>query len=145
MTRVARWSAAALALAALTGAAGCSSGRYPVSGRVTYEDGTPLPEGSVVGESSDGEKPVMARGTVGPDGKFEWGTERPGDGAKPGKYRVIILPRALGDAELARGEVPAVDGKYTKYESSGITFEVKPEKNELNITVPKPLPKPKGK
>jgi hypothetical protein len=142
MRRLARWSVTLLALAALT-AAGCSSGRYPVTGRVTYEDGSPLTEGSVVGESTDGGSPVMARGTVGRDGRFEWGTERPGDGARPGKYRVIVIPRALGDAELAKGETPAVDGKYTKYESSGITIEVKAERNELNITVTRP--KPRGK
>ena len=145
MTRLARWSVTLLALAALTGAAGCGSGRYPVAGRVTYEDGSPLPEGSVVGETTDGGVTVMARGIVGSDGRFEWGTERPGDGAKPGNYKVIVVPRALGDAELAKGEVPAVDSKFTRYESSGLTFEVKPEKNELNIKVTKPKPREKGK
>ena len=53
------------------------------------------------------------------------------------------MPPPLGDAEMAEGKQPAVDGKYTKYETSGLTFEVKPEKNELNITVSRP--KPKGK
>lgn len=142
MTRLARRSATLLTLAALTGVAGCGAGRYPVTGRVVYDDGSPLPEGSVVGESTDG-GPVMARGSVKSDGRFEWGTDRPGDGAKPGKYRVIVIPRALGDAELAKGELPAVDGKYTKYETSGITVEVKAEKNELNITVNRPKPRAK--
>jgi len=143
MTRLAMWSTTLLALAALTGVTGCNSGRYPVTGRVVYEDGSPLTEGSVVGESTDGGAPVMARGSVGSDGRFEWGTERPGDGARPGSYKVIVVPRALGDAELAKGEQPAVDGKFTKYETSGITFDVKAGKNELNITVSRP--KAKGK
>ena len=51
------------------------------------------------------------------------------------------MPVALGDSELAEGKQPAVDGKYTKYGTSGITFEVKPGKNELNITVTRPKPK----
>src|SRR5262249_44560620 len=87
MTRRAMWSATLLALAALTGAAGCNSGRYPVTGRVVYEDGSPLTEGGVVGEATVDGKNVMARGTVGSDGRFEWGTERPGDGARPGSYK----------------------------------------------------------
>ena len=53
------------------------------------------------------------------------------------------MPRALGDAEIAEGKQPAVAGKYTKYETSGLTFEVKAEKNVLNITVSRPKPKPK--
>ncbi|MBA4065618.1 MAG: hypothetical protein C0501_18265 [Isosphaera sp.] len=145
MTRRARRTAALLTLAALAGAAGCGSGRYPVTGRVTYDDGSPLPEGSVVGECRDGPDPVMARGNVGPDGRFEWGTERAGDGAKPGKYKVIVVPRTLSNAELAQGMVSAVDGKFTRYDSSGIEFEVKDARNELNITVTRPKPGAKPK
>ena len=138
MTRLARRGAALFALAALAGAAGCGSGRYPVSGRVTYDDGSPLTEGSVVGEGREGEVVFMARGTVGPDGKFEWGTERAGDGARPGKYRVLVTPRTLSNAELEQGMVPAVDGKFARYDTSGIEFEVKDARNELNITVTRP-------
>jgi hypothetical protein len=129
------------ALAALLGAAGCGSDRYPVNGRVTYEDGSPLTEGNVVGETGDGPDRVMVQGDVRPDGTFEWGTLRPCDGARPGKYRVIVTPAGLGDSELAQGKLPAVDDKYTRYQSSGIEFEVKAGRNELNITVTKPKPK----
>ena len=51
------------------------------------------------------------------------------------------MPVALGDSELAEGKRPAVSGKYTKYETSGITFEVKAGKNHLDITVTKPQAK----
>jgi hypothetical protein len=80
----------------------------------------------------------MAQGSVRKDGTFDWGTLRPGDGAKLGKYRVIVLPRALGDGELAQGMKPAVDGKFTRYDSSGIEFEVKAGRNELMIKVGRP-------
>jgi hypothetical protein len=89
-------------------------------------------------------KPVGVQGNIEKDGSFRWGGERAGDGALPGSYRVLVMPRALGDSELAAGKVPAVDGKFGKYETSGITFEVKPEKNELNITVTRPKPKRRG-
>jgi hypothetical protein len=130
----------ALAVIALVG---CGGGRYPVAGRVTYEDGSPLPAGTVIGEASVGGKPVSVQGAVRADGSFEWGSDVPGDGALPGEYKVIVQPRALGDAEMGEGKVPDVDGKFTKFDSSGLTYTVKPERNTFDITVTRP--KPKGK
>lgn len=119
-------------------AAGCGSGRYAVSGRVTYEDGSPVEAGTVIGEATVDGKAVSVQGNIEPDGSFQWGTERAGDGAPPGQYRVIVMPVALGDSELAEGKRPAVSGKYTRFETSGITFEVKPGKNNLSIKVERP-------
>lgn len=116
---------------------GCD-GRYRVSGTVTYEDGTPLTQGNVVGEAKIDGKLVGVQGNVQKDGSFTWGTERPGDGALPGTYRVIVLPRALGDGEISQGVLPDVDRKFTSYETSNLTFEVKRESNVLNIKVTKP-------
>jgi len=126
-------------------AAGCGSGRYPVSGLVTYEDGTPVEAGTVIGEAAVDGKPAGVQGNIEKDGTFTWGADRPGDGALPGTYKVVVMPRALGDSELAEGKRPAVDGKYTKFETSGLSFEVKPQKNEFNITVSRPKSKPKEK
>jgi hypothetical protein len=122
-------------------ASGCGSGRYPVTGRVTYEDGTPVEAGTVVGEATVAGKVVGVQGNIAANGTFSWGGDRAGDGALPGDYRVLVMPRALGDSELAEGKVPTVDSKFARYETSGITFEVKPGKNELNITVTRPKPK----
>jgi hypothetical protein len=85
----------------------------------------------------DGEKTVMARGTLQPDGTFRLGTNRPGDGAPPGKYRVLVVPRGLTEAEAAK-RPPIIDRKFEKFETSGLTLEVKPGANELLITVTKP-------
>ena len=126
------------ALALLVGAAGCGGGRYSVNGRVAYEDGSPLTEGNVIGQMGEGADSVTVQGNVKPDGTFSWGTERPGDGAKPGKYRVAVIPRGLGDAELAQGKLPAVDAKFSSFQTSGIEFEVKAGNNELNIKVTRP-------
>jgi len=136
-----RWSrlAALAVLASLVGAAGCGSGRYPVRGRVTYPDGSPLTEGNVIGQMGEGVTSVTVQGRVSSDGSFSWGTERAGDGAAPGKYRVMVVARALGDSELARGMRPAVDPKYANPQTSGIEFEVKPGRNELNFTVTRPV------
>jgi hypothetical protein len=128
----------------LTLASGCGSGRYPVTGRVTYEDGTPVEAGTVIGEATVDGKLVGVQGNIERDGVFSWGADKPDEGALPGNYRVLVMPVALGDGEMAEGKQPAVDGKFTKYETSGITFEVKAGKNELNITVTRPKPKPGG-
>lgn len=122
-------------------AVGCASGRYPVGGRVTYEDGTPVGEGTVIGETTVDGKAVGVQGNIEKDGSFTWGSDKPGDGAPPGTYKVLVMPRALGDGELAEGKQPSVAGKFTRFETSGITFEVKQEKNVLNITVSRPKPK----
>jgi hypothetical protein len=56
-------------------------------------------------------------------------------------YRVIVLPRALGDAETSKGLQPDVAKKYTSYETSNITFEVKSGPNTLHIKVSRPAPR----
>ena len=45
---------------------------------------------------------------------------------------------SISDAEKALGKRPALSGKYANFESSGITFEVKPGQNELLIKVERP-------
>ena len=51
--------------------------------------------------------------------RFKLGGATPGDGALPGSYKAIIMPVALGDAELAAGKTPSVAGKFTKFETYG--------------------------
>jgi hypothetical protein len=141
-TRKARWWLTTLApLTLLVGVAGCGNGRYPVAGCVLYEDGSPLTAGIVIGESGEGDTKVMAQGAVQPDGTFRWGTERPGDGASPGKYRVVVVVRALGEAEAAGGMLPAIDPKFSNPTTSGIDFDVKETHNEFTITVTRPVRK----
>jgi hypothetical protein len=135
---VVRWTGAGILAALLAVTAGCSSGRYPVSGRVTYEDGSPVSEGTVIGLMEEGSTSVSVQGRIEADGRFSWGTDRPGDGAKPGKYLVAVIPRGLGDEETAQGKLPAVASKFSNPQTSGIEFEVKAGRNELNITVSKP-------
>lgn len=126
-------------------ASGCGSGRYPVTGKVTYPDGAPVEGGTVIAEATVEGKLVGLQGNIEKDGSFRLGSARPGDGAIAGNYRVLVMPIALGDAELAAGKVPAVDGKFARYETSGIKLEVKPGKNTLPITVTRPRPRRGGR
>jgi hypothetical protein len=122
---------------------GCGSGRASVTGKVTYEDGAPVEAGSVIGESTVDGKLVAVQGTIHKDGSFSWGGDREGDGALPGTYKVIVVPVSLSEYQLSQGQTPAVEGKYTKYETSGLSFEVKPGHNEFNVTVSRPKEKTK--
>ena len=121
--------------------AGCSSGRYPVNGVVHYADGVSVDAGTVVAEALiDGEL-VGLQANIEKDGTFQLGGITPGDGAFPGNYRVAVMSPTISDAEASTGKTPAVDGKYSSFKTSGITFEVKPEKNKLDIEVSKPKKK----
>lgn len=116
---------------------GCNSGRYPVRGSVRYADGSPVIEGTVIAEGEVDGKLVSLQANIESDGTFAMGSMTPGEGAFPGSYRALIMPVALGDSELAAGKKPSVSGKYAKFETSGISFEVTRGTNNLEITVDK--------
>jgi hypothetical protein len=119
-------------------ACGCNSGRQTVTGKVTYEDGTPVTAGTVVAEATIDGKIVGIQGNIESDGTFRMGGASPGDGALPGTYGVLIQAPSLSDFEKAQGKKPALGGKYASFDSSGITLEVKPGTNELPIKVERP-------
>ena len=121
--------------------AGCNSGRYPVTGVVRYADGTPVDAGTVIAEASVDGEIVGLQGSIEKAGVYQLGGVTAGDGAFPGKYRIAVMSASLGDSELAAGKTPSVDGKFSRFETSGITIEVKPEKNKLDIEVSKPKKK----
>lgn len=135
--RLIRRSVRVILTLAVLSTAGCG-GRYSVTGKVTYEDGSPVPAGTVLAEATVDGKLVALQGNIEPDGSFTLGGAKPGDGAVPGSYRAAVMPVALGDSEIAAGKVPTVEGKWTRFESSGLTFEVKPEKNTITLKVSKP-------
>src|SRR5207247_8275621 len=112
------------------GVTGCGRGLYPVHGKVTFPDGTPLPGGVVVCETKAVDKTFMARGEVQKDGTFRLGTEKPGDGARPGKYRVLVNPPVTYVPDEARGiravEIrgPVIDARFSDRTTSGLELEV---------------------
>ena len=113
--------------------AGCG-GLYPVSGTVTLEDGTPLTKGLVVFESADGNS--MARGPIQSDGSFKLGSNQPGDGVRPGKYRALISGFDLTDVPDEMKNLP-FDAKYMRFQTSGLEFEVEAKPNVFQILLKK--------
>jgi hypothetical protein len=138
MSTVGGYFRGAVAVLFLAGAAGCGGGPYPVRGTVTLEDGTPVTSGMVTFETKDVEKPLTARGEIKADGSYQLGTYKPGDGAPPGVYRVIVTPRAQSP-DLPPVKTP-YDKRYTDFATSGLEFEVKSGANEYPIRL---APRPK--
>ena len=139
--RARRRASTLIVLVVLCGMAGCGPGLYPVRGKVVYEDGSPMPEGFVVAEMKEGDEVVMMRGEIHPDGTFQLGTLRPGDGAHPGKYRVLVTGRARTPAE--EHLPPVIDTKFTSFETSGLSVEVQKAPNEYTFKVTRPKTRPR--
>lgn len=111
--------------------AGCGSGvkdrLYKVSGTVKFADGQPVTTGTIRFDSNT----YNAYGQIQPDGTFTLTTLNPDDGAPAGTYRVSFGGEVMGGA----GKPPQIHAKYASGTSSGLTQEVKPEANTLEITV----------
>jgi hypothetical protein len=130
-----------VALFLLLGAAGCGPGLYPVGGKVTYPDGAPVSKGMVVFESKGVDRPITARGTIGPNGNYQLTMSQPGDGVPPGTYRVLIAPQVdLSDADKPPSQrtPPLFDARYSEFSTSGLEFEVKAGNNDIPIMVARP-------
>ncbi len=129
-------------------AAGCESQQprtFPVRGKVTYQDGTPVTAGMVEFEPAPQEGAPLAerynaRGRIHDDGSYSLTTFREGDGAVAGRHRVIVQ-EPYPDADLEAGPrrwKPSIDPSYRRYEESGLEFDVKTEENEITIVVTRP-------
>jgi hypothetical protein len=132
-----RRTAVAVALL-LLGTAGCGARLHPVRGKVTYPDGKPLTEGTVVFESKDAVRPITARGTVQPDGSYELSTSQPGDGVPAGKYLVLVAPKFDPNGVDGPRKPPPFDPRFAAFQTSGLEFEVQPGVNDYPIQVMPP-------
>ena len=115
--------------------AGCSKSMQPVRGKVTLPDGTPVNGALVVFEGEGGDKAVTARGDVQTDGGFEMSTYKPGDGVPIGKYKVLVAPPPMVNADAPAR--PPFDTKYSNFATSGLRFDVKAGNNDFPIQVTK--------
>ncbi|MBN9121092.1 MAG: carboxypeptidase regulatory-like domain-containing protein [Planctomycetes bacterium] len=114
------------------GCAGSGTAPVPVSGELKL-DGKPL-AGAVVTFQPQAPGGKAASGTVGADGTFRLTTDSPGDGAAPGKYKVVVQPPAEGGATpfdppgkaatRPKSVGPKVPEKYTRPDQTPLTQEV---------------------
>lgn len=130
-----------LVLVAFVFVLGCSKPgmeTYPVQGIVRFPDGKVLRGGSIEFECSNGERPVLATGLVGPDGTFVLGTRTKNDGAIAGQHRVAVFSsNRVGNGVERPGliEKTKLDPKYRSFRTSGLTMQIAKETNVLVIEV----------
>lgn len=122
-------------LTAWAGSAGCGSREtYPVRGVVVFAD-TRQPAGELadyIVTFDSLERHVGGSSPIDAQGRFVISTLRPEDGAILGRHRVAITPPANFDATPARW---LIDERYGDFGTSGLEVEVRPETNQLTITV----------
>jgi len=127
--------AAAVTLAAVL-SGGCGDRLYPVHGTVALEDGAPLTKGMVICERFEGGDPLTVQGVIQPDGTFQLGTTKPGDGAPPGRYHVLINPMDISDVPDDQKDLP-FDAKYLSFKTSGLEIDVARGDNDHPIRLAK--------
>ena len=109
----------------LTVLMGCDAGRpgvYPVEGRVTISDGTPLRGGMILLEATNPEQ-TNARGSIGDDGVYRITTFEPNDGAMAGKHRVMFCP-ALSRGNPRKKYEDTIHERYLDFDTSRLTVDV---------------------
>ncbi len=120
-------------------AVGCGSDRvptYPVSGRVVFENGSPVRHGTI--EIASVEHGTTASGTIDHEGGFVLGTYTSNDGAAAGEHKVIVVQMVIADGSFEHtiDHGDPVPTKYAAYESSSLTVSVEPNKeNIVKVTI----------
>jgi len=120
----------------------------PVSGKVTQK-GKPLTAGDVMFTPSGGPEGAsghIASGQIQSDGSYTLTTFNTGDGAVLGKHKVTVVARETADLkkmnELKGGAIAyklpksLVAPKYTKVDTTPLTYTVEDGRNTIDIELP---------
>lgn len=128
--------------------AGCGSsdGRMQVTGTLKYEDGT-VPKGATAPvvrfEPEDPNQPNMrpAMGYVDAEtGAFDLYCVKPGDGAYPGKYKVVVRVDTTYPPKPNNVGI-ATPLEYLSAETTPLSAEISSSNRHFDFTVPKRDPK----
>jgi hypothetical protein len=117
--------------------------RVPVAGKVTYQDGKPLPRGTVIftPDSSKGnESQHEPRGAIDADGNYKVETTDRLNGVQPGWYFVTIIAQEPYDESKSSWDPPwLINRKFGNRQSSGLAAEVieNPEPGRYDFKVSK--------
>lgn len=120
---------------------GCGSDQvptYPVRGKVQFDDGVPVRNGTIELESV--EHGTTATGTIQSDGSFVLGTYTEDDGAAAGEHTAIVVQLVIADGAFKHtvDHGRPVPPKFADYESSPLKVTVEPKpQNEITVTIPR--------
>jgi len=131
---------------------GCG-GRAQVSGKITFEDGSPLTVGDVAAESTDG---VRVIGTLAEDGTYTLFEGKPGDGIPSGRQYKIFIANAvqiIPSKQMIKDEregggmmpgpdtvIPLIQADYSIPSTTPVTLDIPRGSPKIthDITVKKP-------
>jgi len=106
-----------------------------VKGKVTFK-GKPVPNGTVTFIPASGQH---ATGEIRPDGTYTLTSFRPGDGAIPGTYKVIVVAMQDMTGRLPEDRTPLpppiVPNKYTSIATTDLIAEVKEGENTIDLSL----------
>ncbi|MDR1385091.1 MAG: hypothetical protein LBJ67_14755 [Planctomycetaceae bacterium] len=128
----------------------CSGKNFPLKGKVTYEDGTPLTKGTVNFSSETS----LSRAKIQSDGSYVVGTLKETDGIPRGKYKVYITGAeepiesktkqtqkdSMGNTvQSINGFRQLIERKYITKNDTPLECEIPIMKNRFDITIEKPV------
>lgn len=110
---------------------------FPVTGTVTFPDGTKLVGGIVtfspVEMETHGKMRYEGAGLVDGEGRYKIGLNGDGAGVPAGEYKVIVEPREY--QELPRSNSSRIPSQYRSKGSTPLTFTVKEQDNTFDIVL----------
>lgn len=139
-----RWLAASAAVAALVGCDDAPFKIVPVSGKVTYEDGTPIPAERLSIMFYPQMQPVEGKfhpkaGVAEVDpatGEFDsLTTHKVGDGAIVGEHKVYIVPMTQRGEPAPPGLVPR---EFTNSQNTPLNAKVEKRGDTFEFKIPNP-------
>jgi hypothetical protein len=110
--------------------AGCGVPNTPVSGKVTFENGTPLTTGEIIFVGTFNSKEYFVKGKIGSDGSYTLaeqviGKESGKAGCKPGEYQVFL--GSTSTTEIVNDKTVmthTVHQDYTRKDKTPLTAKV---------------------
>ena len=130
------WALGSMPLLILAGCGGVKT--HPVSGKITYADGTPMPGGGQIAVTPvDKEAKFSARGEIKGDGTFRLSTFSENDGVPEGKYKVVIVPTPPPNPNRPPPDWPPLHKKYIRYERTDLEYTVTSGRNDWHLVVEK--------
>ncbi len=143
-----KWTVLVLATAGCIFWTGCGSRTAPVRGKVTF-GGQPVTEGRIFFHPEEGRSAI---GRLEPDGTYQLTTFKTGDGAAPGRYRVVVeATRTVGGAQPQSfdEELSGVSGEpgfvewlvpkeYAQRETTPLSAEVRTGRNVIDFELQPP-------
>ena len=114
-------------------AAGCS-GNKRLTGKVTFDDGSPAPNGSVILEKDN----HISRGEIHPDGTYRVSSEGENDGIPPGEYKVYVTGVSEMPPQMPGMMIPPTplcEPKYTNPDTSGLTCKIPAPGNRFDFSI----------